>query len=507
MDNLAAMPPMDAISMNNMVPYTWGVAVRRGYKNHSVGLPSLVRSLASWSGATAQALIAWAGGAMYDVTLEGPVSVAPLVTGLNSALWYHVNYATSGGFYLYAVSEGDDDPIVFDGTTVQRLIAGDGVTAWTINGVDPAEFVHITSHNRRLWFVQKGSAIAWYLPTDSLYGTAAPFDLGPIFKNGGTLVAVANWTVDMGEGSNDHLVFFSSEGDVAVYAGINVDDAATWGLKGLYKLGKPAPGRRFFTKLGGDLMILTDVGVVSLATVVTSTQVNASANDTYSKKIQFLISELVSNPPTQDDWQVHYSPGSNFLMINVPAVFEGGSGQLVANQVNQSWCSFGGFDACVWHEYDGNPFFGSHDGRVLRGLHEFQDNLPYQDQVDPTPQPIRWRSQQAYNYFDAPALQKQIGMYRINFLVGLPISYDSRFFYDFVPATVTFPEQIPPSKFGVWAEGIWGLDLWGGGVTPQKRWDQSVGIGVSASLRVVGLSNDEVTWVSTDLSYLVGGIL
>ncbi len=86
MDNLAAMPPMDAIAMNNMVPYTWGVAVRRGYKNHAVGLPSLVRSLASWAGADSEVLVAWAGDSMYDVTLEGPVSVAPLETGLVSAL-------------------------------------------------------------------------------------------------------------------------------------------------------------------------------------------------------------------------------------------------------------------------------------------------------------------------------------------------------------------------------------------------------------------------------------
>ena len=163
--------------------------------------------------------------------------------------------------------------------------------------------------------------------------------------------------------------------------------------------------------------------------------------------------------------------------------------------------------ACCWHEWDGNPFFGSHDGRVLRGLFGNQDNLPYLEQPDPAPQPIKWRAQQAYSYLDAPALQKQIGMYRLNFLVGLPINYNTKIFYDFTPGVITYPEQLPPSSFGKWAEGIWGLDLWGGGVAPQRRWDQGIGIGVAVSLRVVGLSADEVTWISTDVTYNVGGVL
>jgi hypothetical protein len=506
MDSMANMPPTDALSLLNLLPATWGCAVRRGYQSHSPALGFPANSLAVWAGDPGEKLFAFAGTKMYDVTIAGVNT--ELVTNLLGSLWYGVGYATAGGNYLTLVSETGDAPIVYDGTAAQRLVAGDGTTAYTISGVDPTTFVHVTTHQRRLWFAQKNTSIAWYLPPDTLYGVAKAFDFGPIFKRGGNIRMLATWTVDTGEGSNDHLVALSDQGEAAVYAGLDVDTAESWQLKGLYYIGHPAPGRRCSTKMGGDLMFVTDTGVVSMATVVTSTQVNATGNDTFSKKIQLLLSDLVSNPPSPDNWQLIYTPLNNLLMINIPRILDKGSGQLVSNQVNHSWCAFSGYDAAHWVEFDGFPFYGCVDGRVIRAWTGAQDETPGYTNAPEVPQPIRWRAQQAYNYFETPALQKQIGLYRLNFLVsGGRAAITTAIYYDFAGGQLPYPTNSPVDRIGLWDIAIWDYNAWGGGTQTQKEWQSALGMGVCASIVVSGQSSVETTWVSTDLTWKVGGPL
>jgi hypothetical protein len=49
--------------------------------------------------------------------------------------------------------------------------------------------------------------------------------------------------------------------------------------------------------------------------------------------------------------------------------------------------------------------------------------------------------------------------------------------------------------------------LWFGALHTQKQWTQAVGVGVAASLSMKTSSEADVTWVSTDYSYRVGGVL
>lgn len=505
-DTLASMPPQDAISMNNMVPFTWGVAVRKGFTVWARGLGGHVHSLLPWNGVTNK-LYAIANGNLFDVTLSVDTPT-PFATGLDLlALWQHVQLATSGGTYTIAVN-GDDDPLLLDGTaTLRRLVLGDGTTADTIKGVDPKLFIDVNIHQRRLWFSQKDSTIGWYLPPDTLYGEVKAFDFGPLFKRGGTLYGIYTWSVDTGEGSNDHLVALSTNGDAVVYAGTDVDTADAWSLKGVYYIGSPVPGRRADTKIGGDLMILTTVGIVSLNSVLTSTQVNATTEDTVSKKVQMLLSTLVSELQERRYWELVYTPSNNLLMVNVPQVFEGGAGQLVSNQVNQSWCAFSGMDACAWHNYLENPWYGNTKGEVCRAWDKWMDNQASENVEGVTPQPIKWRAQQAYSYLDAPALQKQIGLYRMNFLVGNKIDYTTAVYYDFSLAPRSPPNFNLNQAIAYWDQALWDQGIWSGDADLQRRWDIGVGIGVAVSFVLAGVSVDEVTWVSTDLSFKTGGLL
>jgi hypothetical protein len=503
-DTLASMPPSDAISLSNMVPFTWGVTVRKGFLVHARGLAGRVKSLLPWSGSTDKLYAAVATN-LYDVTdsVDSPV---PTLTGLTDSLWQHVQMTTAGGAYTIAVN-GADDPLLIDGTaTIKRLIAGNGTDANTIAGVDPKLFIDVNSHQRRLWFAQKNSTVGWYLPADSVYGTAKAFDFGPLFKRGGTLYGIYTWTVDTGEGSNDHLVALSTKGDAVVYAGTDVDTADAWELKGVYFIGAPVLGGRIDTKVGGDLLLLTTVGVVSMNTIITSTQVNATTNDTLSRKVQMLLSSLTDELADDEGWQLVYTANNNLLMVNVPRVFEGGAGQLVSNQVNQAWCAFSGMDASCWLAYKDRPWFGTPAGDICRAWEGFTDKAPSEN-VASTPQPIKWRAQQAYSYLDAPALQKQVGLFRMNFLTGGSVEYATAVYYDFSVAPRQTPNLALPDALAYWDVDLWDVGKWTGSIELQRRWDNPIGLGVAVSLALAGISTDEVTWVSTDLSYITGGLL
>jgi hypothetical protein len=355
--------------------------------------------------------------------------------------------------------------------------------------------------------VEKDSTVGWYLPTDAIYGTAKPFDFGPMFKRGGKLRILSTWTVDDGEGANDHLVAISDNGDCVVYAGTDVDTAEKWDMKSVYYVGTLPAGRRLTTKIGGDLIILSTVGLVSLSTLVTSTQVNVSSNDVYSKKVQLLLSATLSRLLNDPYWQVIYTPNNNLMMVNIPRVYDGGAGQLVANQVNLAWCLFSKLDSCCWLQYKDLPFFGSTNGTVNQGWTGYLDGANGANIVGEVPEPIRWRAQQAYNYFDAPALQKQVGMVRLNFLVGMNAEYATEVYYDFNVAGRAPPNLNLLNLSALWDEAIWDQSFWSGDSFLQRRWELPLGMGIAASIVLGGVSVDEVTWVSTDLSYKTGGLL
>lgn len=503
-DSLAAMTPTDAIVLNNIIPQPYGCIVRRGSKQHATELGIQAESLVPYEAADGESkLFAFAGDSMYDITIAGPAGAA-LVASLANALWFDVQFTNTAGDFSVMVN-GADDPIVYGPAGILRLTAGNGTDPNTIDGVDPANFIHVTSHQRRLWFVERDSTRGWYLPTEAYYGTVSMFDFGPIFKRGGHLVALTTWTVDSGEGSTDQLVAFSSEGEVVVYQGIDPDDAPTnWKLVGLWFAGSPPTGRRFFDKVGGDILFLTQVGVVSMATMVTSTQVNVTTDKTWSQKVQFLLMDLLADLQGLAAWQLIYTPSNNFVMINIPSVFEGGNGQLAANQINKSWFTISGWDAVCWVNWGERVYFSDREGTVWLA---WEGNLDYVDLDGAGGINIDWRAHQAYSYLEAPAVQKQVGMYRLNFLVGTRVAISTEILYDFAQTSLPYPTPLVGYDASLWGLSLWGTGIWGGGIKTQRDWEQAKGIGVAASIRVAGTSILETTWVSTDLTYRVGGPL
>ena len=506
--SLASMPATDAIRLENLVPQPYGCTVRRGYMEWATGLGAAVESLSMWttvSGVNPTKMFAFAGGNMWDVTSQGAVIPADkLLTSLTSNVWQSVFMSNAAGPHTL-IFNGSDNPIWYSNAGLQRLTAGNGTDNGTWKNIDPAKLIQGTIHQRRVWAVEKNSTCGWFLPADSVYGVAEYFDFGALFKHGGYLAMLGTWTIDLGEGSNDHLVAVSSRGDAVVFQGTDVTNAATWNLVGVYFIGPPVSGRRFMANRGGDLMILTAVGLVSLATLVTSTKLNVSADSVYSQKVAFLISELVSELQPLPGWSTHFFPGINLLYINVPSVVSGGSGQLVCNDIITAWCTFSGMNALCWMWFNDAPFFGHSDGTVYKSWFGHMDKVKL-DGTDGVN--ILSAAQQAYTFFDNPAAQKQVGLYRPTFLGSRIVGYASTIRYDYEEQETPLPTSATgTSSFPFWGHAQWGIDHWSGGMITQRDWSSGTGLGTAVSIALNLSTTSESTWVSTDYTVKTGGPL
>lgn len=521
-DSLIAMPEQDAAIFNNWWPQPYGVAVRRGYREWASGMPKAVETLATWpSPDGSQKLFAWSDFFMYDITNRGLVG-NPILSGFSTsraARWQTVIVSNDAGAHLICVN-GADNAILYNVNGPQRITAGDGIAPLTWKGLNPTKAIQLTSHQGRVWATEMDTTKGWYLPVGAITGEWLSFDFGPQFKRGGALAFLSTWTIDDGNGAEDHLVAVSTNGEAVVYGGTDPSDDTKWTQVGVYFVGAPLPGRRSYAKVGADLMILSQKGVVSMSDLLSSTKINQSEEAIKTSQIQYLVASLTSVFVDYFGWQLIYYPPINQLLFNIPNPAAAGNRQLVSNQVipSQPWATFTGQDAVCWGQMGLNPFFGDKNGRVLQAWQGNADDLDLGDRGGKN---IVATVQQAYSYFGSPAVQKQVGMYRPNFVVSKPIALSSFILYDFSRVLSSIPNSIPkvvpnadlPSAR--WDIERWNQSIWGPSGSPgtptvgaaQRQWIQANGLGVAAAIVMVVSSQEDVLWISTDYSYKVGTIL
>lgn len=507
-DGIGSMPEGYALLLRNFYAQPYGCQVRRGFVRHADGITGEVETVMSHN-VSAPKLYCFAGETndviMYEITAPNVPDPVQELTGLSSARWQHINFPNVAGVQLVAVN-GADDPIWIkpDGT-VERLIAGDGTTANTIAGIDPTTFVQVYSHQKRLWFVEKDTTYGWYLPPDQVFGVAETFDFGPNWTRGGSLVQIITWTIDDGNGADDHLAAISSEGEVSIYQGIDPSALETWQLQGVYFAGAPVAGHRVATRFGGDILILTQFGVVYLSDLLKSTKVNPS-QDNSGRMVQQLVSSAVPLHGDKFGWQPFVFPGANMVMVNIPST-DTTSYQYVQNDITKAWSEFIGYEANCWELHQQLPFYGSF-GAVYRAWEQNTDDALVSDLGEVTPgAEIRAEAQTTFSFYNEGALQKQFqmvrpvilsaGEFRLSFSTNVDFSFQSTL------SPAAFQSYIP----GKWDEGFWDQARWAGGLRTFMEWQGAQGLGICASIRLLIRSTSETYWATTDWLYEPGGVM
>ena len=486
-DSLGAMDPLDAVTLTNFWPGTNSVILRNGYTKYATGITGVVQSLFAYSSGTSNKLFAVAVDSIYDVTAGGAVGAAS-VTGLSNAKFQYINITTPGGSYLMCVN-GADKLRTFDGTSWHK--DGDGAP-YDITGVDTANCANITLFKNRVWLVENNSLKAWYLPTNSIGGAAVALDMTSLVQLGGYIMAGMTWTLDAGYGVDDYLAFITSNGEVVVWRLTDPTTPSGIAMIGLWQLGAPI-GRRCWIKYGGDLLLITQDGVMPMSGSLQSSRLDPRVSIT--NKIQFAVSQAVSSYGQNFGWNLLYYPKENQLYLNVP-IASGQEQQYVMNTITKSWCNFTGWSANCWEIWQDDPYFGG-NGYV---------GLAWQGSVDDTSNINGFALQSFQNY--GTSTQKQCKMIRYHLLSNGTPSIFGNVNVDYNLDNNSAQLSFSASQFGTWDSALWDISYWGGGLSPTADWQGTTGIGYSfAPTLNTATQGIELQWVATDLVFEAGGVL
>jgi hypothetical protein len=485
-DSLANMSPTDAVTMTNFFPTVSSVNLRGGYTKWSTGISGQVETLMAYETGSVSKLFGVAGGSIYNCTTQGAVGAAER-TGLTNSRFEHINVTTAGGSFLYACN-GVDDPLLYNGTTWSSINGSSSPIA--ITGITTNKFNNVTLFKNRVWFIEKESLKAWYLPTNSVGGAAEVLDLSSIARMGGYIVSLSAWTIDAGYGVDDNLVFVTSQGEIIVYRGTDPSSASTWALAGVWKLGAPV-SKRCLYKYGGDLLVLSLDGLLPLASALQSSRLDPRVN--LSDKIQGAITEVTTAYQNSFGWALLYHAKNNALWINVP-VSVGAQEQFVMNTITKSWTRFTGWNANCWETFNDNPYFGG-NGYVALAWDGYTDDI----------NDINAVSLQAFNYYDNRGVKKYFTRARPSIftdgspaiVVGINVDFDL--------SDTTGSLNFSPTTYGFWDTSVWDTGLWAANTIITNNWQGVTGIGYCAGIQLKSASQGlQIEWASTDVVFQQG---
>ncbi len=488
-DSLASMAATDAVVLENWWVQPSKVSIRQGSNSWVTGFTVPPKSLVEYSPPSGNyKLFAASNGNIYDVTNAGVLGT-PVVTGQTNDAWQDVASSTPGGNFL-ALFNGTDKPLLYDGTTWKSI---DSASTPALTGVTSSLLVSGCIFKNRLWMIERDSLRAWYLPVLSIGGACLSIDFGQIFQRGGYLMAMYTWTLDAGAGSDDHAVFISSEGEVAVYAGTDPSSPSTWYLVGVFYLGRPV-GRRCGIKYGGDLLILCEEGVFPLGKGLLSSSIDRRVAVT--DKIQNSISAGINSYRANFGWELCLYPEGYGLILNVPAG-NGANFQYVQNTLTGAWTKFTGWNATCWRNSFRGLFFA--DATTIKKA--------WNGYVDDTNMIVA-DALQAFQYFGSRAQNKFFTMVRPYIQTSGTPSILYGLNGDFNPQPAKGAFSYTPASGMVWGNMTWGTMVWGGSVQQLASWHTVAGVYRAAALRLKIQNNGaDVQWSATDFIYSRGGLL
>jgi hypothetical protein len=509
-DAINQMPGNDALDLINWIPQQYGLRTRKGWKEWCInvgGAPGdAVRTIMSYQpdreNPSSYKLFGVTDNAIYDCTSEANnPAVSSLLNGFdNEGRLSYTMLANSAGVFLLACSHVGGYRY-YNGATWSVPTFGGG--AGQISGINPQNLVFVTTWKRRTWFIEKDSQSAWYSATDAITGALTELDLGPFAKSGGKLAFIATWTIDAGEGIDDFIVFGFENGDLLIYKGTNPASASDFSIVGRYNIGNIPIGRRCFAPLGGDLLVMSELGLQPLSYVTRGGQSLLRAGSTdYLGKIQPRLADLAAATSNQLGWDLILYPRDNLFIVQKPT-----DGTLLYDQYvlytnTNTWTMFRNMPmicACVANN---EFYFGTEDGRVCKGFTGYFDDVPYGDTVGAGIQGV---IQGAYSYFGMTGAYKQFHMARPTFLAAdrPTVTCDILADYVYRAPNTGLPYVIPSGS--LWDVSLWDSATWGGQLNVYDDWFSVNALGYTGSIFLNTVCVGDTFMASIDTMFEPGG--
>lgn len=464
------MPPGTAIFLYNIIPSEYGCQTRPGYRTWAQNLAggavkSLLPFLGTLGDASTSRLFAANSTGIYNVTSQGtdnPVAAVTFPSTINRAgFCSHIHFTDPTGAQVLLVADGENGMYEYDpvGATWTKY-----TTEITFPGtVTPADIVFITVHKGRIWLIAKDSADAYYLPVGAKNGVATLFQFGSKMEHGGYLVGLWTWSHDGGNGIDDYLIVYGKGGDVLVYQGTDPSQADRWSLVGRWFVGTPPEGRRVVVEVGGDTLILSAFGVTSATALlqgVDPTRVERNVTG----KITRLVRDAIKVKSDLDYWEMQLLPEEGLLSINSPRRTNERHIQFMLNLNRVSEDSGGGWG--LWRDVPANVF-ENFNRRIFLGTEAgtveiLQDSLDAVDINGVGGTPVGFSGLTRFTHYAHPALYKQVGFIRPQFITSNVVSVASKAVYDYQLGELNLLPIIGGAQFSKWDSALWDRALWSG---------------------------------------------
>ena len=507
--------PKTCIYTYNLQPYEYGMRVRKGYREWQVdvetapGMGLGVTTIIPFDGVersnVGDRLFAVTNEGIWDVTVAGGTPILKVAFAITSSV-------AGYGVYSHYTGNNEND-ILFFADSANGLFEYDADTdTWAvatgITGPTIANISFVMLHKQRLWLFEQDSTKAWYLGVGSNSGQATEFFFGSKFRHGGHLAGLFNWSVDGGIGLDDYLVVVSNSGDILAYTG---DDPslADWTLRGSYYIGAVPKGVNFATEHGGELFLLSSLGLISMNQLLQgsdSVDTMAGQVNTAAGKISMVIRDAIRISAEEEGWAIRTAPSEAAMIITQPRINSAAYLQYYFNYVVGGWGLWRDLPMISFDSWRGNMAFGTKDNRV--GYMDVNVDNVQLDPPDPlhNGEDITFSVLSSYQSYDIDAIYKRVTLIRPDFVTTLPVKSNSvaRYDYDTREALSALPVGEPNTlgwDNGLWDEAVWSAGLPEGETVIRGSWGYGRYIGIATK----GQTRGDTRLVGWDVFFQVGG--
>lgn len=509
---LSGMSPDEAIFLYNIIPSESGCKIRAGTQewcNEGGGTPMDTRigTYIPFTGAdgSTKKLFAVDVDGIWDVSTEGANQATQKLafgsTDVSAGRGTWTAFTNSSGAeYIYYAD-------AVHGLHLYTASTDTWATASGFTGLTVGNVRIVFQHKLRLWFVEEGGQKASYLDIGAINGTVTDYYFGSAFRAGGAIAGLYNWSRDGGAGPDDWLVVVGRAGDVTAYEGYDPSDSTLWELKGTWSIGRIPEGHRFGYKLGGELFLLSQYGLLTMSAIFQGVdQSDFRSNPT--AKITKLIRARMATEIDDDGWEVIGFPAEGAIVIASPIRLGHTDEMLqyVFNVTTQTWGFWRDVPGYTFIEYDSKMYFGDENG-ITWYMTEGTDNRTIADTDDSEVEPIIFSILGSFQTWGDPAKHTIPQFLRPTFLGRGVTDYNIQVVFDYRMAEVLSGDLSNDPGQYVWDTGTWDSALWGDEQVNVENIVGATGIGHRLAIAIKGQAVTRSELLETNIAWTQGGFL
>jgi hypothetical protein len=413
-DPINAVPPVFALEFENLIADQGGVSVRSGCVTHSTGIGSnAVETIAPFvSTAGVASLLACANGNIYNATNAG--AATSLLSSQSKNRW--ITHQFNNRLFLV---NGVDTPRRWNGAALEAT----GFTGPTsLNSLK-----HVTSFKDRLYFTEKNTGSIWFGGSAGITGALTSYPVESYLSQGGDVLFCTQWSQSTGQSAENQFVVIGENGDCLIFDGDSPE--TNWILARRLVIPPPLSARSF-VRIGGDLVIATTSGIISLVAWVQGQETKGRVTTT--DKINQEIKSFARRYSGNEGWDLVWFDSQQHLILNVP-IIEGtaasaaDSFQFVFNTETGSISNYTGWKCSCLAVSNSSLYFGANNGVLKKAyLSTTDDGIP-----------IPYKLKTAFNNFQN-SQNKIFKLLKLNLITKEKFNASFKLHTDFVSAPVDY---------------------------------------------------------------------